>query len=786
MNTLTNKSIINANEQTYISLLVSIEAGIGMLQIFIAVCDADRQRENIIANYEKELAYTDNIYRVYLDSQEPSLKQAITQQVTLKENAIATVLGAEKLGSFNQDELLKKFFGYLQWTREALRELKMPIILWIPSRIYAQIAKQAPDFWSWRNGVFHFQPEPSLVTGELLINRNSEVILDNQASSIFSPEQLETSLAEAINQWGENSSKLETLYSQLGNLYAERVQSGKSADRERELALAQKYLNQAISLPSQLQVNPFTPPQPREGGLFGREEKLKELHELLQSGKNVCVVFGMSGVGKTALVREYANLPEYTSFFTGGVYYINVEDKQNMAAKIITLTKWRFKADLPANLSTQQMVTACWQAWKGQTENVLLIFDDISSLNKDIKSYLPPKDLVSLRVLMTSRETPDKRIAEKLELQVLSEAAAVDLLAAIIGQERIDTEPEQAKLLCYELGYLPLALELVAYYLDDEDYQDLSLLAMRGKLQEKVKHPSLSPKRVRGGIKAKRGLQVAFDLSWEELGPEAKYLACVFGAFAASPVHWDFVIEIYKQLQGEALNHDDLKDRWLKSLRELHLVMTVEENIYNLNLLIHDYFSQHLKQHSNYSQIKQAFCHVFAIIASDIDQSTNLETFNLIEPHLKKMIAWCASNDHPDVARSLNGLALLYYSQGRYNDAEPLYLQSLDIRKRQLGNDHPDVARSLNGLALLYYSQGRYNDAEPLYLQSLDIRKRQLGNDHPDVARSLNGLALLYYSQGRYNDAEPLYLQSLDIRKRQLGNDHPDVARSLNGLALLY
>jgi hypothetical protein len=129
------------------------------------------------------------------------------------------------------------------------------------------------------------------------------------------------------------------------------------------------------------------------------------------------------------------------------------------------------------------MVKACWQQWKYQTENVLLIFDDISSLNKDIESYLPPKDLVFLRVLMTSRETPDKRIAEKLELQVLSEAAAVDLLASIIGQERIDAELKEAKLLCYELGYLPLALELVAYYLDDEDYQDLSLLAMRGKLQ---------------------------------------------------------------------------------------------------------------------------------------------------------------------------------------------------------------------------------------------------------------------------------------------------------------
>ena len=395
MNTLTNESIIKANEQTYISLLVSIEAGIGMLQIFIAVCDADRQRENIIANYEKELAYIDNIYRVYLDSQEPSLKQAITQQVTLKENAIATVLGAEKLGSFNQDELLKKFFGYLQWTREALRELKMPIILWIPSRIYAQIAKQAPDFWSWRNGVFHFQLEPSLVTNELLINRNSEVILDNQASSIFSPEQLEASLAEAINQWGANSSKLETLYSQLGNLYSERVQSGKSADRERELALAEQYFNRAIVLQTQFQ-------------------------------------------------------------------------------------------------------------------------------------------------------------------------------------------------------------------------------------------------------------------------------------------------------QQDAL------------------------------------------------------------------------------------------------ANSLNNLALLYRLQGRYNDAEPLYLQSLDIRKRQLGDDHPDVATSLNNLALLYKKQGRYNDAEPLYLQSLDIRKRQLGNDHPDVATSLNNLAGLYESQGKYLEAEDLAKQALIIYQNRLGNEHPNTQNAAFTVKLLY
>ncbi|MEQ9367640.1 MAG: tetratricopeptide repeat protein, partial [Coleofasciculus chthonoplastes F3-SA18-01] len=48
-----------------------------------------------------------------------------------------------------------------------------------------------------------------------------------------------------------------------------------------------------------------------------------------------------------------------------------------------------------------------------------------------------------------------------------------------------------------------------------------------------------------------------------------------------------------------------------------------------------------------------------------------------------------------------------------------------------LGDEHPDVASSLNNLAGLYDSQGRYDKAEPLFLQALDLRKRLLGDDHP-------------------------------------------------------
>jgi tetratricopeptide (TPR) repeat protein len=142
--------------------------------------------------------------------------------------------------------------------------------------------------------------------------------------------------------------------------------------------------------------------------------------------------------------------------------------------------------------------------------------------------------------------------------------------------------------------------------------------------------------------------------------------------------------------------------------------------------------------------------------------------------------------DHPSLAISLNNLAGLYESQGRYSEAESLYLQAVEIDRRSLPEDHPSLATHLNNLAALYKFQGRYSEAEPLFLQAGEIGRRSLPEDHPDLATQLNNLAELYQSQGRYSEAEPLYLQALEIGRRSLPEDHPSLATRLNNLAGLY
>ena len=85
------------------------------------------------------------------------------------------------------------------------------------------------------------------------------------------------------------------------------------------------------------------------------------------------------------------------------------------------------------------------------------------------------------------------------------------------------------------------------------------------------------------------------------------------------------------------------------------------------------------------------------------------------------------------------------------------------------------MATTLNNLAGLYDSQGRYEEAEPLYKRDLEISEKSLGKDHPSVATTLNNLAGLYYSQGRYEEAEPLYQRALTILKATFPSGHPNI-----------
>jgi hypothetical protein len=58
------------------------------------------------------------------------------------------------------------------------------------------------------------------------------------------------------------------------------------------------------------------------------------------------------------------------------------------------------------------------------------------------------------------------------------------------------------------------------------------------------------------------------------------------------------------------------------------------------------------------------------------------------------------------------------------------------LSEKVLGKEHPDTLTSMNNLAFLLQSQGKYDEAEPISRQILALMEKVLGKEHPDTGRS--------------------------------------------------
>jgi tetratricopeptide (TPR) repeat protein len=255
------------NLDAYDDLIVSIQAKEQGLSLLIAVCDNLNFREQIIEQYETELQPEIRPYRVTLPRGEPSLRAAIAHLVENEEYlqqhqpAVITVTGAEqlyflKLGEERSEQEI--FFGYLQWTREALREFPFAIVLWVTNQLLVNLIKKAPDFWSWRNGVFHFRSrKKNAVSGRELEPIRSAFIgneisnFDDDNPYLLPIEDLQRFIQDA-EQRGEKDTTLATLYFNLGNIYKKRLERGEFQDYQKEQELGIKYLSKTVELQKEL------------------------------------------------------------------------------------------------------------------------------------------------------------------------------------------------------------------------------------------------------------------------------------------------------------------------------------------------------------------------------------------------------------------------------------------------------------------------------------------------------------------------------------------------------
>ncbi|MBK9999404.1 MAG: tetratricopeptide repeat protein [Nitrospira sp.] len=100
--------------------------------------------------------------------------------------------------------------------------------------------------------------------------------------------------------------------------------------------------------------------------------------------------------------------------------------------------------------------------------------------------------------------------------------------------------------------------------------------------------------------------------------------------------------------------------------------------------------------------------------------------------------------------------------RGQYEQAEGF---SAAVHKaEEFGLHDRRVAVTLAHLAQAYSAQGKFVEAEPVYLEALKIYQDVHGENHLDVAAMLNNLGVLHRKHGQYADAQRLLTRALDQR----------------------
>lgn len=142
--------------------------------------------------------------------------------------------------------------------------------------------------------------------------------------------------------------------------------------------------------------------------------------------------------------------------------------------------------------------------------------------------------------------------------------------------------------------------------------------------------------------------------------------------------------------------------------------------------------------------------------------------------------------DHLFTLANTTNLAATYRQQGQWKKAEQLQVQIMKTSKAVLGDKHFETLSSMSNLAATYQNQGRFEEAERLQVQVLETTKNMLGEDHPKTLSGIADLVLTYSYQERWKEAEHLGIQVIGARKTKLGEDHPETLTSVHNLASVY
>lgn len=586
-------------------------------------------------------------------------------------------------------------------------------------------------------------------------------------------------------------------------------------------------------------VDQWIVPFERNGCFTDRESELAQLQSMLFASDKFTkvAVSGLGGVGKTQLVLELLyRLREthkhYSAIWIQATSMESLDQGYHAVAQQLGIRDSGTKdADI------KKLVRDCLS--DDRSGHWILVYDNADDINLWIDKsesgsqqsnrlidYIPQSK--TGRVIFTTR---DRKVGVKLarqnvmEVSKMTEDTAMRMLQSLLIQKSlVGSRPADAKAMLEWLTHLPLAIAQAAAYINEngitladylvllncQEHEIIDLLTE--EFEDDARYPDM-----------RNPVATTWLISFQQI-QQRDALAADYMSFLACVDHKDVPQLLLppgpsrkKEMDaiGTLSAYSFVTRRSEASSLDLHRLvhLTIRNWLWNEDLLadwtcravarLEEVFPDH--EHRNRAVWRTYLPHARHVLESNLVASDNSSRIDLewkiamcyysdgrfdeAEAFFREVVEFRTSvlgAEHPDTLKSISKLALTYHAQSRFQESKILGLRAVEAQKKMLGEEHPETLSTMSHLAMTYSDLSQWKEAEALELQTMELRMRVLGDEHPDTLVGMSNLVYLYNCQGWWKKAEELGQRTTTARKKVLGAEHPDTLLSIGNLAHTY
>lgn len=523
----------------------------------------------------------------------------------------------------------------------------------------------------------------------------------------------------------------------------------------------------------------------------GRGQHLNRMRDLADGGgarAQVCVITGSGGEGKTTTAVHFGH--EAAEHYPDGQLFIDLYgynvDRGPLSASsalgVLLRAVGVAPEAVPESLDER---SALWRATMAD-RRVLLILDNV--LNVTQVSPLVLSSPGSLTVITARKDISGINGARFVSLGMFDEDSSLELLSKVLGDSRVEDEPDSARAIARLCGGLPLALRVVAGRMLSRPRWSFAHVARR--LSERDRR--LRELQVEG-----QSVESAIDLSYQSLNAEQRHAFLILGVMIGETVDLTGAAALLGTSVDEA---DDM----LQELVGMYLLSEPQGDVYRLHDLIKDFCriraesvlgekiveNARLSLAHYYLDTAQRGADLLGPRVSEGDEGSTHRThrsdlstredaerwFSLHHENLAEAIEFFASGDFGDHAWRMADLVWRFYAlRGHMALLVSSHQRALQVSEQQ--GSGRGRAVTLIGLGIARYISGRFGEALDLLSQARGILVGL--EDSMGILRVNANLGMVYERIGRFGKSAAAIEEALehavaigntDIESLQWGN----------------